>query len=172
MCHTLNLREGNRVQITGSLGTCDSREGKRAAFQILLWNILKSLPWYDSDWDPIEHIVFTSLQPLPWGMGQEEEREGSKAWLIAFEKLFPARGRCGHYTNLQLTKPSHRWSRCKLCHPLGWLQHCPENIFLVFQLGVERWAEIACHCFSLYCFKTVLQHWVWWWRLWPRGWNK
>lgn len=48
MCYTLNLREGNRVQIKEALG-CDSREGKTAAFQILLWNILESLPWYDSD---------------------------------------------------------------------------------------------------------------------------
>lgn len=25
------------------------REGKTAAFQILLWDILECLPWYDSD---------------------------------------------------------------------------------------------------------------------------
>lgn len=89
---------------------------------------------------------------LPWGVGQEEEREGSKGWLMAFEKLFPARGRCGHYTHLQLTKPSRRWSRLKLCHPFGVTATLSRKYFSCFSVGNRNLSRRS----SLSLFQFVL----------------
>lgn len=53
---------------------------------------------------------------------------------MGFEKLFPARGRCGRSTHLQLTKPSCRRSRGKLCHPFG-NQNTGRKILFLFFVG-------------------------------------
>lgn len=56
---------------------------------------------------------------------------------MGFEQLFPARGRCGHSVHLQLTKPSRKCSRCKLCHLFGDQNTVQKNIVPVFHLGIQ-----------------------------------
>lgn len=168
----MNPREWNLCPNHGKLWDMWLQTGQDGSISdtALGYSWVPSLVWQWLRIGPIEHTVFTSLQPLPWGIGQEEEREGSKGWLMGFAKLFPARGRCGHSVHLQLTKPSCRRSRCKPCHPFGDRNTVQKNIVPIFCLGTQIWAgEVACHCYSLYCFKTVFQLSVWLCHVWPWG---
>lgn len=56
---------------------------------------------------------------------------------MGFEKLFPARGRCGHSMHLQLTKPSCRCSRPKLCHAFGDRNAVQKKIVANFRLEIQ-----------------------------------
>lgn len=147
MCHILNPREGNLCPNHGSRGTCGGREGKTAVSDPALeYSWVPSLVWQWLRIGPIEHIVFTSSSLFPGGWGRK--RRGKEArddwWLLkSFSQQW---GRCGHSMHLQWTKPPCRCSRCKLCHPFGDQNTVQKNIVPVFCLGIQIWAEIACHC--------------------------